>query len=115
MRFFFVGDIRQEASLIKLKFPHQMFCLIVFGLFDCMLSHCFLTKRCRKQQEDLVGVVSLEALAQRVMVSRGNDVRPRMIRTHRVGGPGVGRGVIWLKLLVQQKKRWPAISGRRRN
>ena len=82
-----------------------MFCLIVFGLFDSMFPHCFLTKRCRKQQEDLVGVVFLEAIVQRVMVSRGNDVRPRMIRTHRVGGPGggwgVGRGVIWLKLLVQ--------------
>ena len=93
-----------------------MFCLIVFGLFDCLLSHRFVTKRCRKQQEDLVGVVSLEALAQRFLLSRDNADRPRMIRTHRVGGPGgVGIGVIWLKLVLQQEKRWPAISDTRRN
>ena len=74
----------------KTEIPLTNVCLIVCGWLGCLLSHCFVTKRCRKQQDDLVRVVLLEALAQRFMAFGENDVRPRVIRTHRVGGPGRG-------------------------
>ena len=84
------GDIRQEALLKKLKLPQTMFCLIVFGWFDCLFSHSYVPNRCRKQQDHLVRVVLLEALAQRFVALGENDVRPRGILTHRVGCPGRG-------------------------
>ena len=40
--------------------------------------------------DDLVGVVLLEVFAQRFFGFGENDVRPRVVRTHRVGGPGEG-------------------------
>ena len=69
-----------------------MSCLIVFGVAGLCAVPLFCYKALQKQQGDSVRVVILKAFAQLFGVFGENEVRPRVIQTHLVGGPVRGYG-----------------------
>ena len=69
-----------------------MDCLIVFGGAGLRVVPLFCSKALQKQQGDSVRVVRLEAFTQLFVVFGENEVRPRVIQTHLVGGPVRGYG-----------------------